>query len=260
MTIFNLFVFNCKIILSRHMQYRVDFFIGVFVSLVVAFAQPLIQLIFYRGVNGFEGWNIDQIIVFQGVLMVWIGMKDTLFGRVRSDVQTMVRDGSFDRLLNKPYSPLVLIFSGGFNFLGIGPLLAGLAVFFYSLSRNAISMGVSDVLVFMVFMVSGLVLYTAILTVYCAVLIHLQSMNRLEEIMDKFLRLSEYPLNIYPQGAQWMLSLLLPLAVWIYYPSQAILHRLDRSSFISVAVSIILLFAGIKVFDISLKKYSSAGG
>jgi len=260
LTIFNLFVFNCKSILSRHMQYRADFLIGVFVSLVVAFAQPLIQLVFYKGVNGFEDWNIDQIIVFQGVMMVWIGIKDTLFGRVRSDVQTMVRDGSFDRLLNKPYSPLVLIFSGGFNFLGIGPLLAGLAVFFYSLSRNAVSLGISDALILMVFWVSGLVLYIAILTVYCAVLIHLMSMNRLEEIMDKFLRLSEYPLNIYPQSAQWILTLLLPLAVWIYFPSQAILKRLDGSSFISVAVCIILLFASIKFFNISLRKYSSAGG
>ncbi len=260
MTIFKLFVFNCKSILSRHMQYRFDFLIGLFVSLVVAFAQPLIQLVFYRGVNGFEGWNMNQIIVFQGVMMVWIGIKDTMFGRVRSDVQTMVRDGSFDRLLNKPYPPLVLIFSGGFNFLGIGPLLAGLAVLFYSMGRNGISLGFSDALILMAFTVSGLVLYIAVLIVYCAVLIHLLSMNRLEEIMDKFLRFSEYPLNIYPQAAQWMLTLLLPLAVWIYYPSQAILHRLDGSSFISIAVSFILFFLSIKVFDISLKKYSSAGG
>jgi ABC-2 type transport system permease protein len=260
LTIFNLFVFNCKSILSRHMQYRFDFLIGVFVSLGIAFAQPVIQLIFYRGVNGFEGWNTEQIIVFQGVMMVWIGIKDTMFGRVRSDVQIMVRDGSFDRLLNKPYSPLVLIFSGGFNFLGIGPLLAGLVVLCYSINRNGINLGIPEVLTFMAFMISGLVLYMAILIVYCAVLIHLVSMNRLEEIMDKFLRFSEYPLNIYPQAAQWMLTLLLPLAVWIYYPSQTILHRLDKRSFICIAVSIILFFASLKAFEISLKKYSSAGG
>jgi ABC-2 type transport system permease protein len=242
------------------MQYRFDFLIGVLVSLFIAFAQPVIQLLFYRGVNGFEGWDIEQIIVFQGVMMVWIGIKDTMFGRVRSDVQTMVRDGSFDRLLNKPYSPIVLIFSGGFNFLGIGPLLAGLVVLFYSLSRNNISLSFLEILIFMVFMISGLVLYMAILIVYCSVLIHLLSMNRLEEIMDKFMRFSEYPLNIYPAAAQWMLTLLLPLALWIYYPAQTILHRFDKTSIISIAVSIVLFFASIKVFDVSLKKYASAGG
>lgn len=260
MYILSLFVFNCKSILSKHMQYRLDFVIGVFVSLLVAFAQPLIQLMFYKGVNGFEGWNFYQIFVFQGVMMVWVGIKDSLFGGVRSSVQIMVRDGSFDRMLNKPYSPLVLIFSGGFNFLGIGPLLAGVAVLSYSISRSSIDLRLLDLLIFLAFMISGLVLYVAILIVYCSVLIHLVYMNRLEEIMDKFLRFSEYPRNIYPAVAQWVLTLIIPLSLWIYFPAQTLLHRLDKTSIASILASVILVFASIKVFRLSIIKYSSAGG
>lgn len=260
MYILSLFIFNCKSILSKHMQYKIDFFIGVFVSLVLAFAQPLIQLMFYRGVNGFEGWNFSQIFIFQGVMMVWVGLKDSLFGGVRNSVQIMVRDGSFDRLLNKPYSPLILIFTGGFNFLGLGPFLAGIAVLAYSMGRSGISLSLIDLLIFTAFMISGLVLYIAILIVYCSMLIHLVYMNRLEEVMDKFLRFSEYPQNIYPAAVQWVLTMLLPLALWIYYPAQTILHRLDKTSLISILSSFILLFVSIKVFKLSIIKYSSAGG
>jgi ABC-2 type transport system permease protein len=242
------------------MQYRFDFFVGVFVSLLVAFAQPLIQLMFYKGVNGFQGWGFEQIFVFQGVMMVWIGIKDSLFGGVRSSVQIMVRDGSFDRMLNKPYSPLLLIFSGGFNFLGIGPLLAGIAVLYYSISRSGIDLRLLDFLIFITYIISGLILYIAILIVYCSILIHLVYMNRLEEIMDKFLRFSEYPQNIYPAVAQWVLTLIIPLSLWIYFPAQTILHRLDKTSLVSILVSIILFIASMKVFNLSIIKYSSAGG
>ncbi|HEX9059068.1 MAG TPA: ABC-2 family transporter protein [Clostridia bacterium] len=260
MYILNLYAFNLKNILSRHMQYRFDFLFGLIVSILISVVQPLIQLVFYSGVNGYEGWSFKQILIFQGTLMIWIGLKDTLFGRIRDDVQTMVRDGSFDRMLNKPYSPLVLIFCGGFNFLGLGSLICGTGFLAYSIRMNGIGFGIPELLLCTVFMASGLILYIAVLITYCSILIHLVSMNRLAEVIDKFLRFSEYPLNIYPASAQWVLTFILPLALWIYLPSQAILHRLDKTSVLSIFVSFILLFLSIQFFKISLSRYKSAGG
>jgi len=242
------------------MQYRVDFLVGFLVSIIIAFIQPAIQILFFKGVNGFQGWNVNQIIVFQGVMVFWIGLKDTLFGKVRSDVQSMIRDGSFDRLLNKPYSALVLIFSGGFNFLGIGTLGAGIVILVYSIDINNLRINNLELIIFAIFMIFGLILYISMLIVYCAILIHLVSMNRLEEIMDKFLRFSEYPLNIYPAVTQWLLTIFIPLSLWVYYPAQILLHRFDKLSLIGIIMSILLFFISIKIFNISLKKYASTGG
>lgn len=260
MSFFRLFILNCKNTLSRHMQYRVDFLIGFFVSTIIAFAQPAIQILFFRGVNGFEGWSINQIVVFQGVVVLWMGLKDTLFGRIRTDVQAMIRDGSFDRLLNKPYSVLILIFSGGFNFLSIGTLTAGIIILNYGISLNNLINGVYEYLIFVIYIFFGLILYVSMLIIYCAVVIHLVAMNRLEEIMDKFLRFSEYPVNIYSVIIKSILLLLIPLSLFTYYPAVILLHGFDKLSLISVIVSIVLLFVSIKIFNKSLKKYASTGG
>jgi ABC-2 type transport system permease protein len=259
-SIIRLYIHCCKNSLSKHMQYRFDFLFGLVVSFIIAFSQPAIQFLFYKGVNGFDGWNTNQIIVFQGVMMFWMGLKDTLLGNIRSDLQIMILDGSFDRLLNKPYSVLILIFTGGFNFLGIGPLIAGTTVLIYSTKINNLKLGFYHFISFLILMIFGLILYLSILIIYCSVLIHLVSMNRMEEILEKFLRFSEYPLNIYPSIAQWFLILLMPLSLWVYYPAQILLDRFDNMGYISLLMSILIFFTSKAIFKKSLMNYTSTGG
>lgn len=258
--ILRLFFYNCGSILARQMQYRFNFILGLVVTLGIAFAEPIIQLFFYKGVHGYQGWDVHQIAVFQGMMLIWFGIKDSLFGGVRSGFQTMIRDGSFDRMLFKPYSPLVLIFTSGFNFWGLASLTAGVGVLGYIIYLNGIQLGIQDVLTCGLFMVGGLIFYCALLIIYCGVIIHLLIVNQLEELMDKLMRLGEYPLNLFPGSYQWLLTLLLPMTLWVYFPAQTILHRLDGSSYYSILVSIVLFLVSIKFFNLSLKKYSSAGG
>lgn len=258
--IFKMFIFSCKNKLSRSMQYRFDFIVGLLVSLFMSFAGPVLQLIFFTKVNGFPGWNIGQIILFQGILLIWIGIRDTLFGEMRGAIGGMIQGGSFDRLLLSPASTLLILLVSGFNYFGLGPFFAGIAVTIYAVGKLQLTITAAQICLSVLFMLSGLIFYIGILTLYSATVIQLVTMGRLSEILDKLMLFSEYPLEIYSSVIKWVFITVLPFALWAYFPTQVLLNRFDRVAFISVAASLIFCWLAVKVWHISLKKYSSAGG
>lgn len=255
-----LFILQCKIKIARGMQYRTDFFLGIFVSMVLSGMGPLIQYLIFTRTNGYHGWNLNQIILFQGVLLFWYGLKDTLFGGVRLFVEGLVKKGEFDRLLLRPYPPMGVILSSGFHYYGFGSVAAGIVVICYALSRLNLSLSIASFGYFALFMLCGLVFYMAVTVLYCTVVVMIIYMHRISEILDKLLRFSDYPSDIFPIITKTVIITFVPLALWAYFPSQALLHRLDAKAFIACLSSFLVFIISIKIWNVSLKKYSSAGG
>ena len=82
-----------------------------------------------------------------------------------------------------------------------------------------------------------------------------------QEIMDKT---TMYPLSMYPESMQFILTYLIPVGWISFYPASALLGIGSRYSgmivpFITLAVGIlVMLIAGV-YFNMGLRKYESAG-
>lgn len=242
------------------MEFRLDFFLGMFVATLLSGVGPMVQYIIFTKTNGYPGWTLNQIILFQGILLLWSGIKDTAFGDVRTNVETMVRRGEFDRLLLKPYPPIGIILSGGFYYYGAGSIIAGIIVTAYAFQRLNLSVGLPQMGLFLLFIVSGIVFYMAVTVLYCTIAVMIVFTSRIGEIMEKILRFSQYPVEIFPMVTRMVLLTFVPMAVWVYFPAQALLNRLDEKALISVAASFVLFWLSVKLWDLCLKKYTSAGG
>ncbi len=111
-----LFFWQAKIKLMRSIEFRFDFFIGVVVSLFLSGIGPLVQYLIFTNTRGFPGWNINQIILFQGTLIFWFGLRDTLFGEVPNLINTTIIKGELDKLLVKPFPASGILLASGFNY------------------------------------------------------------------------------------------------------------------------------------------------
>ena len=82
-----------------------------------------------------------------------------------------------------------------------------------------------------------------------------------QEIMDKT---TMYPLSMYPESMQFILTYLIP-AGWIsFYPVTALLGKTGAFSgmivpFVTLAVGILMMLIAGAYFSMGLKKYESAG-
>jgi ABC-2 type transport system permease protein len=242
------------------MQYRFDFINGLIMSLLSSSIGVITLYMIFTTTNGYPGWSLQQIFLFQGVLLFWNGIKDMLFGDVRDNINSMIRKGDFDRLLLKPYPPIGLILTGGANYMSIGTIFAGLLIMILSIIKLGIDISFKGLFYFVLFTLSAVILYMTCLVIYCVVTIMIVYMGRIAEIMNKLLSFGEYPMEIYSAGAKWLFCYVFPLSIMIYLPTQSLLGRLDLKSFISIPACLILFIVSILLWNRCLKKYTSTGG
>ncbi len=255
-----LFLWNGKMGIARSIEYRFDFILGTVISLAFASAGPILQYLIFTQTKGFPGWNLEQIILFQGLLLFTIGLKGMAFGSIPYFVYGLVRQGDFDRLLLKPYPPIGIILASGFNFNDIGALVSGAVISLYSIVKMNLHIGFVQIGVFLLAIVFGLILYMGFEILYSSIVIMLVQIGRLEELMYQFLRFGEFPVNIFPKALQTALITVIPFAVWVNIPANALLSRLDYTIFITFAFCLLFFYASLKIWNLCLKNYTSAGG
>ncbi|MDB5055408.1 MAG: hypothetical protein JWM44_3458 [Bacilli bacterium] len=256
----HLFFANSKLVISRSMAYRFDFLVSALISLGLSSAAPLVQYLIFVKTQGYPGWTVSQLILFQGMVLITVGLRDTLFGNVRNNVMTLVRTGDFDRLLLKPYPPIGVILTGGFNINGIGLIITGFGIVAYSGVKLHLSFDFMRMLGFMGVVVSGLVFYMGILILFCGIVIMIIQMGRIGEFLDGLVKFSEYPLQIFPHFLRVAFVTIVPFALLNYYPAQILLNRVNSIALIAVFGSFIFFWLMLKWWNASLKKYTSAGG
>ncbi len=258
--LFKLFIWNCKMDISRSMEYRFDFIIGTVIGLAFSSVGPILQYLIFTQTKGFPGWNLEQIILFQGILLFISGVKGMIFGNLPYFVTGIVRKGDFDRLLLKPYSPIGIILASGFSLNNIGPLLSGAFIMAYSIVKMNLHIGFVQIAIFLLAIVFGLVLYMGYEVLYSSIAIKLVQIGRLDELMNSLLRFGEFPVNIFSKTLQSALITVIPFAVWVNIPANALLNRLDYTVPITFVFCALFFYVSLKIWNQFLKKYTSAGG
>ena len=131
----NIYIIQCKIKLLRAMEFRFNFIMGIFLSLIFSCAAPLFQFLIYSKTNGYPGWNFDQMILFQAVLLLWSGIIGTFLGNLRPLITVVAKFGLFDRFLLFPYPSISVLITSGFGYNSFGTLIAGLLALIYSIIK-----------------------------------------------------------------------------------------------------------------------------
>jgi len=255
-----LFFWNSRIKLQRNMQYRFDFLAGVFISLFASSIGPLFQYLIFTQTKGYPGWDVRQIVLFQGVLLTYMAMRDMLYGDIRGQITEIVRKGDFDRFLLRPFQPIGLILAGGFSLNSIGTLIMGVTIMFYSISVMGLSISILQIILFFLCLIGGLIFYSSIVVINCSILIMLVNIGRIWEIFDSILRFAEYPAEIFPKTVKIAFMTVVPFMIIAYFPTQVLLDRIDLKLFGALGISVVFLFASLGLWKQCLKRYTSAGG
>ncbi|WP_164744528.1 ABC transporter permease [Paenibacillus xylaniclasticus] len=237
-----------------------DFVISLFISLAMTSIGPIVQLLVFTQSNGFPGWNIDQIILFQGNVLIWLGLRGTVFGEVRMQMMDMIRKGTFDRLLMKPYPPIGVLLASGFSLSGLGPFISGMIVTLYAVVHMKLQITAHIVGAMLVMIISGLLVYMGLLALFCCLVIFVVHMEKMDEMFDNIIHVADYPLELFPKLLKYSFIFIIPFAVWAYYPAKTLMGEASSIVYLFFPLSIVFFMVCIKVWNRSLKYYASSGG
>jgi ABC-2 type transport system permease protein len=205
------------------------------------------------------GWSEAQLLAVMGV-HIMVG------GLIRSTIQpNMVRlmgdveKGTLDYALTKPEDSQLLVSVREVQIWQSVDVLVGIVVLAVAVARLEGGVGPADALGF------GAALVLGGLTIYCFFLI-LTSMSfwvvRVHETIELFegvYQAGRWPVGVYPLWLRSTLTFLVPLAVAVTLPAQALTSRLRGAALIVGAVFAALLLVFTRWFwRTGLRRYSGA--
>ena len=180
-----------------------------------------------------NGWNYGQLAFLYGISVISHALSMIFFVQGWF-MGYYVIYGDFDQYLTRPLGVLYQFFFTNINIFGITDLIPGIIVFIYGCAKCQLA-------------ITPLFLIQVIIML---------------EIMDKT---TMYPISMYPESMQFILTYLIPVGWVSFYPVSALLEVENTVlnglavPFVTLAVGLVVMILAGAYFTSGLKKYESAG-
>ncbi len=222
---------------------RFTFFIGFLYFLIL-------------GTKSLAGYTSQQAIFFFLVFNL-VDVLSQFFFREVYRFRPKIISGDFDLTLTKPSNALFISLMGGadiIDLITIPPIFAA-TVYVGALLQPSFL----QVLTCLLLIVNGLMIATAFHIAILAFGIMTTEIDHIIMIYRDLTSFGRFPVDIYKQPLQGILTYLIPIGIMITFPARALMGILDVGGiFISLTIGVASMIAAIKFWNYALKKYSSA--
>ena len=247
---------NIKVML----EYKTDFFIGVISTLMMQFCGIFFVWILFENVKTINGWSFYEIAFVYGLLTLAKAIDMIFFDNLLGLGCDYVRDGKFDVLLTKPLSPLFQLVASLIQQDGFGYLITGIIIVSKSLHELRIHLGLFDIALMVVFVISGGMILVGINIITATSAFWTVNSHVIMESVASIQDFALYPILIYPKFIGFLLTWIIPYAFASFYPANYFLHKgFYQYAFLSPLIAVVVWVIALRVWDFGLKNYTSTG-
>jgi ABC-2 type transport system permease protein len=248
------------------MEYRGSFIVFIVTLLGFYGAQIAVIGLMLQRFERIGGWGAGDIAFLYGLLVLAQGLTAAVTAGM-IDFSEFVREGTFDRVLLRPLSPLGQILAMRFDPAGVAHLALGVAAM--AVATNLLEGFVWSFQIFALLtltVIGGALILSAIRIIIGAVAFFTVSNQGLQHLVvfsaREFLL---YPVDIYNRPVRVLLTFLFPVAFINFYPAHLFLDRTTESLFhpnfiyLTIPVGIITMLVALAFWNFAVSKYSSTG-
>lgn len=211
------------------------------------------------------GWNFPELaLLFSFQLLAYSLGAALSFVQLR-DMEELVRLGTYDALLVKPFSPWAYIVFSGLNIGYAGHIILAVALMAWAVVAVDFQWSIGATLYFVGALISSTLLTAALITMIGATALIWVRSNHLFSIFFGFWELTRYPLNIFPGAIQFLLITAVPLALASSVPVGALLGKPvpllgDWAGPVSLLAGPVWVLVAVLHWRYATGKYQGAGG
>jgi viologen exporter family transport system permease protein len=243
----------------NELQYRANFFVQLFKSLLALGVALIVLRLVYSHTAELNGWSQSELLIVLGIQLVMGGIVHTLIQPNMQRFVEEVQDGKLDYALTKPEDAQVIVSVREVQIWQVVDVVAGAIVVGVGVTGLDRAVTAGDVLAFL-----GLLLVGAVL-IYCFWLIistgafWIIRMWFIAELFEGVFATGRWPIGIYPGWLKYSLTYLVPIGFAITVPAEAVTSRLEWTTVLIALVFAAALFAVTRWFwAFGLRRYSGA--
>lgn len=245
--------------LAAQMEYRANFFAGIFVETGFFFAKLTYVFLVYRTGTTINGMTPDYILMFIGTYAIMTGIYMSFYPNF-CRISGYIKDGTMDFYITKPVSQLFLISFRYIDFaMPIPNILGGLIMVIIAWRRCGFSVSFLHVGGFLLFLVLGAVLTYFIFLLPRLLSFWFVSTDGISDISDSVWDFNNMPMGIYNRVVQGIGCFLFPIFLISNVPGLIVGDQINIGFFIwALAAPVVFGCITMVVWKKSLKHYSSA--
>lgn len=212
-----------------------------------------------------NGWNYGQLAFLYGISVISHALSMIFFVQGWF-MGYYVIYGDFDRYLTRPLGVLYQFFFTNINVFGVTDLIPGILVFIYGCAKCEIKITLLFCIQVIVMLIGatlirgGLYIFLGSTSFYTRSVVDFGQYT--QEIMDKT---TMYPISMYPESMQFILTYLIPIGWVSFYPVSSLLGISSGICdglivpFVTLLIGLVMMLISGAFFTRGLKKYESAG-
>lgn len=243
----------------NELQYRVNFFIQVFQSLMALGTGLVALALVFSHTEALRGWSQMELVAVMGVHILMGGLIKTTIQPNMERLMGDVQRGTLDYALTKPEDSQLLVSVREVRIWQAVDIVMGGIVLGVAVAQLQTRVGLVEALAFaFVMLLGGLMIYSFWLIVTTGAF-WLVRMDNVLELFQGMYQAGRWPVGIYPTWLRTGLTFLVPVAFAVTVPAEALTGRLSANSVLGAALLAAALMALARWWwRFGLRSYSGA--
>lgn len=230
-----------------------------FLGKAIRFGMTLmVLLLINRSIETFAGYSADEMLVFF-LTYQFIDTIAQVFFRGTYLIGNEIRTGEFDFTLTKPINPLFQALTGKPDFNDAVFIIPSTAISIWIATGLDLNISPISFFWYLIMLLNGFLIAMGLHILIMAIGIITTEIDGAVWIYRDLMQLGRFPVNIYLAPLKFALFFLIPIGMMITIPSEFLLQvNPTFSALTAILFGIGFLIFSLKIWDFSLKKYSSA--
>lgn len=247
--------------LKSLMEYKADFFIGLFGFFLVQGAGVIFLSLIFSSIPSLKGWSFYEILFIYGFAQIPRGIDHVFTDNLWIFGWKHIIEGDFDRYLLRPLNPLFQLISEKFQPDGFGEIIVGICLLIISSINLNLKFTILDPIVFIFAVIGSTIIYTAIKLITSCSAFWFKNSTAFISMVYSVSEFAKYPVEIYPKTLKGIVTYIIPFAFTGFYPAAYFLRKesLFMGVILTCIIAIIFISIGYKLWLIGLKRYESVG-
>jgi ABC-2 type transport system permease protein len=248
-----------KAALLADLEYRANFVVQVFLSMIQVAFGIIGVTIFFLHTERIGDWSFHEVLIVLGLFQFFVGLVDSLLTPNMQDIIEHIRVGTMDFILIKPINSQFHASLRRLNIWRLTDVLLGVGVILYAMNYLHIALSVDKVLIFLVLIVcGGLILYALVMLLVTSAF-WLVQLENVMELLFTFYEAGRFPVTIFPTWVRAVLTFVVPIAFVTTVPASVVLGREKTEfAFYSIAIAALLMTLSVLYWRYAVRHYSSA--
>lgn len=243
----------------NELQYRANFWANLLQSFLgLATALGGLGVVFYHTDN-LGGWRGHELAALVGVFFLMRGTIRILIQPSMEAFMDSVRKGTLDYVLLKPADGQLLVSVQRVSLWSLFDMALGVGVIVVALISGGVTVGPAHILAALLTLFSGtLIVYSFYLMLATCAFWFIKIENILVIFMSMY-QAGRWPVGIYPQMLQIILTFLVPVAFAVTVPAEALVGRMNVGGLLlSTLLALILLTVARWFWRFGVRHYAGA--